>query len=530
MKMREFMIERLDRRKLLRAAGYWTIGFLSVGCALDGRAPLAAGLTAAVQPGISAWAVLLGGATGGFFLLDFGAALRCCGILILIRSILSAFQGTSWIHSPLFRPLTAAGTTLAVELAYTIQLGFTQQSLLRTFAVTMLSGGLCHYCTLLFQRDSPIRTPKNDSLRRRLQMSAEALRSLYDSCGAPATQKEENPAVVFDRAAEMVCRSCTLRDICWDREYISTFDAFNDATPAIMSRGRAEAHDFAPHFAGRCIHFPQLLSAINTEVRALLLRRQYHQRLEQERQRSRGQYAQLSDLVAAAAAIPETEENTKEIAYDIALGGTPKEGQAVSGDSLTYFKTGGHLYLLLSDGMGSGQEARRESQLTLRLTEQFLTAGIEAEAALKTLNAALNLRSENQGSFTTIDLLSVGLSDREAALYKYGAAPTYIKRQGAVRRLTGSALPAGLQESDTLPPPLRFPLEEDSFVLMISDGVADSGDDKWLQDLLAGWQGTDPNELTSLVLRECRSRRKGDDDCSALCLYLPRKAHGKREV
>ena len=65
---------------------------------------------------------------------------------------------------------------------------------------------------------------------------------------------------------------------------------------------------------------------------------------------------------------------------------------------------------------------------------------------------------------------------------------------------------------------------------MVSDGVADSSSDGWLQDLLAGWQGEDPNVLVSLVLRECRARRGGDDDCSALCLYLLPGDRGRREV
>ena len=65
---------------------------------------------------------------------------------------------------------------------------------------------------------------------------------------------------------------------------------------------------------------------------------------------------------------------------------------------------------------------------------------------------------------------------------------------------------------------------------MISDGVADSGEDQWVQDLLAGWQGEDPNVLASLVLREAYQRRHGDDDRSVLCLYLPAQSKGKREV
>ena len=185
------------------------------------------------------------------------------------------------------------------------------------------------------------------------------------------------------------------------------------------------------------------------------------------------------------------------------------------------------LYLLLSDGMGSGQEASREATNTVRLLEQFLRAGVEAEAALKTINAALGLRNEDTGSFTTIDLLSVKLSTREAALYKYGAAPTYIKRHGSVRRIVGSALPAGLQETHVVPAPVRFPLEPDTYVLLVSDGIVDASDDEWLQNLLAGWQGGEPQRLVSLLMGESKKHSGLRDDCSSLCLYAPKSA---REV
>lgn len=536
MKIADITRERPGGGKLLRLAGYLAAGFFTVGCSLDGRAPLAAGFLAACKPGKNALAALSGAVLGCFAFLGFGSALRCCGILILESAVLSAFRDTVWFQHPLFRPLTAAGATLAVETAYALQMGLTADSLLRLIACTALAGLMAHYCSLLLRQTAIPRrqAPREpEGLRERLKLSADALRSLCDAFGGGgAPKKEENPAVVFDRAAEVVCRGCALRDLCWNKEYVSTFNAFNDATPAILERGRAESGDFAPYFANRCIHFPQLVSAISTEVTALLLRRQYRRQLEAERQRTRGQYAQLSELVAQAMAAPDRQkEEGGGLSWDVAMGSVPKEGQRMCGDSVTYFKAGpSTLCLLLSDGMGSGREARRESQLTLRLTEQFLRSGIEAGSALKTLNAALNIRSDEQGSFTTIDLLTLDLGDGQAALYKYGAAPTYVKRQGSVRRLTGNSLPAGLQDAAAPPPETRFPLEENTFVLMVSDGVADSNDDKWLQDLLAGWQGDDPNVLVSLVLRECRQRRHGDDDCSALCLYLPPQNHGKRQA
>ena len=527
----------IERRYILLAARvllYGIGGFFSAFCAIDGRAPLAAPLVAVLYPGWEFLAALLGACLGAVTFLSFAAALRCCGTLVLIFSVLTTFRDTNWIKHPLFRPLCAAGATFCVEAAYLLKLGMTWDGVSRLALSTTLAGILCRYGALALRRGAAVsRQEKSESrdLRARLRMGVEALRAVYESISPSAPKTEENPAVVFDRAAEVVCRGCALCEVCWSREYISTFNAFNDATPAILARGRAEKSDFAMHFASRCIHFPQLISAINTEVSALLMRRAYRRRLEEERQRTRGQYAQLSELVVQALAAPEnSEESEKEIPHSIAMGSAAKVGQRVCGDSVTYFTGGGKLHLLLSDGMGSGLEAQRESKLALRLIEQFLVAGIEAEYALRTLNAALTLRADEHGTFTTIDLLTLDPKTYQAALCKYGAAPTYIKRHGAVRRVTGSSLPAGLQEVNSNVVPICFPLEEESFVLMVSDGIADSTDDRWLQDLLAGWQGEDPNELVSLVLEECSRRRGGDDDRSAICLYLPRRNRGLREV
>ena len=44
-------------------------------------------------------------------------------------------------------------------------------------------------------------------LRTRLKMSADALRSIYENLCAPPPQTEENPSVIFDRAAELVCHA-----------------------------------------------------------------------------------------------------------------------------------------------------------------------------------------------------------------------------------------------------------------------------------------------------------------------------------
>ena len=373
-------------------------------------------------------------------------------------------------------------------------------------------------------------------LKEQLTKAAGALRELYDSMGrnTPAST-EENPAIVFDRAAEKVCRGCALCELCWQREYTGTFNALNDATPYLLERGRAMAKDFPGYFADRCIHLSDLITAINGELSAYLLRRQYRRQLEETRRSARGQYAQLSELLTATAAGLGGEviaTAAGEPACQIGAALRPKDGETVCGDTLMSFQAEtGKWYLLLADGMGSGEAARKESALTCRLLRQFLEAGIEAEAALKTLNAAMALRGAETGSFTTIDLCVFEPSAGETVFYKYGAAPSYLKKGGVVRRVAGGSLPAGLRGAPAIPDITRVILEEGSFVVMISDGVADPGRDEWLQNLLAGWDGEDPQALAGLILAESIRRERLQDDCGVQVLYrMPPEKKGLKAV
>ena len=199
----------------------------------------------------------------------------------------------------------------------------------------------------------------------------------------------------------------------------------------------------------------------------------------------------------------------------------------VCGDTMEAFRTDSGLWcLLLADGMGSGDAARRESSLTCRLLRQFLEADIQPEAALTTLNSAMALRGAETGSFTTVDLCV--LKGSEATFYKFGAAPSYLKKNGAVRRITGSSLPVGLRGTPAAPDVTTAPLEPGSFAVMISDGVADPGRDEWLLDLLAGWNGDDPQTLANLILSESICREHLQDDCAVQVIYRPLPA--EREV
>lgn len=214
------------------------------------------------------------------------------------------------------------------------------------------------------------------------------------------------------------------------------------------------------------------------------------------------------------------------LAVAVGVAAHKKQGQTVSGDSGTYFKTNeGKLYLLLSDGMGSGREAALESGMAVRLLERFLRAGIQPETALGMLNSALILKGEQELGFVTVDLVSINLLNGEVVFHKYGAAPSYIKRGRKVNRVTSGALPAGLAVNGLVPvlDVTRIKVNPGDIILLASDGVAVQDEDEWLRQALADWGEGSPRELAGQVLEAAVREHGRRDDMTVLAVRLERK-------
>lgn len=357
---------------------------------------------------------------------------------------------------------------------------------------------------------------------------AAAFRAVYDSFfSGTEPPRPENPAVLFDRAVEEVCKGCLLRQDCWQTHYTDTYNAFNDACPRLLGRGLACAEDFPAHFANRCLHFPALLEALNGQLRQFLMRRAHQRQLNAAYQVAREQYAQLSELLSPAVPV----SGAARFSCDSGIALRPRSGEALCGDQAAVFDAGGNTYLLLSDGMGSGEAAHREAAMTVRLLKQFLLAGIEAAPALKTLNTALLLRCQDGAGFTTIDLARIDRCGGQVTLYKYGAAASYFKKQGRVVRCAGEALPAGLENVSREPDAIRFALPPDGWLVLLSDGVTAGDGDEWVQDLLAGWSGGSAQQLARRILTLSADHGGLADDCAVLVLHRPRdKENGETQV
>ncbi|MCD7837507.1 MAG: SpoIIE family protein phosphatase [Clostridiales bacterium] len=200
------------------------------------------------------------------------------------------------------------------------------------------------------------------------------------------------------------------------------------------------------------------------------------------------------------------------LAATVAAAAKEKEAGQPNGDNGLWFRDeDGVLWVVLCDGMGSGAGAARESKLLMTLLKDFLHAGVEPAAALTTLTGALSLRGEFGGGFTTVDLLQVDLFNGSAALYKLGGAPAYLRKGGSLVRLTGSALPAGLEtDRESAPDVSRFRLGAGDLLLLVTDGITDGDGDSWLRSMIVQYRGESPRELAQAILASPGAGREDD--------------------
>lgn len=178
-----------------------------------------------------------------------------------------------------------------------------------------------------------------------------------------------------------------------------------------------------------------------------------------------------SIVTRQASTIRFVEEGAYQVLYGVAR--TPKSGEVVSGDNFTFCQnTPGQMVMSLSDGMGTGEIAGKESQKVIELTEQLLAAGYMPRSALKLVNTILLLAGEEQHP-ATIDLCCIDLYTGVLEIMKMGAAATFLIKEDGVELLQACDVPAGMfhQVEPTL---LSQKLWEDDRVVMVSDGVLDN--------------------------------------------------------
>lgn len=218
--------------------------------------------------------------------------------------------------------------------------------------------------------------------------------------------------------------------------------------------------------------------------------------------------------------------------YRIAKGvaRASKDYTDVSGDSYTFLNLPkGQDIVALSDGMGTGLKAFKESKSAIELLEQLLEAGFDGETAIKMINSILVLKSSEQ-TFSTLDMTLVDRYTGTCEFVKIGAASSFIKTGNKVEVVKSTSLPLGML-NDVEGDSTTKILKNGDMVIMVTDGILDSEDEeidkeKWVEDSLHKLDSRNPQDMADYILESAREKTGGrlKDDMTVLVMRIWEKA------
>lgn len=200
-----------------------------------------------------------------------------------------------------------------------------------------------------------------------------------------------------------------------------------------------------------------------------------------------------------------------------------KDGQTTYGDSFSFGRVkDGSYMVVLSDGMGSGPQAGRESEAAVELIEKFTGAGFSKTTAINTVNSIMTLKFSEEEKFSTVDLSSIDLYTGEIDFMKVGAVASIIKSDDTVDIIKSKTLPIGILDKADIEVHKKT-LKHGDIVVMLSDGVLDYDDEScgkvdWVLDYICRNDGLTPRDLAEGIIAEAKklSGNKVKDDMTVV--------------
>jgi len=284
-----------------------------------------------------------------------------------------------------------------------------------------------------------------------------------------AAQLAEVPERIIDtdglvrRAAEAACSGCSARDRCRDSRKLSQM-------PGSLLRAPLLSPEELPV---RCKKSSRVLAELGRAQEQYRTLEADHRRQQEYREAVIRQYDFLGaflrnlsdDLVTCGA---QAQPN-----YDPVVSVYGSRSGSQNGDRCLAFPgTGNHYYIVLCDGMGTGIGAVQEGSRAGNLLKKLLCCGFPAEHALESLNSICALR-ERPG-VVTVDLVQIALDTGKVALYKWGAAVSWLVSSSGAEKLGRVTPPPGLSATQTRQMCCSFSLKREQVLLLTSDGLEEA--------------------------------------------------------
>lgn len=214
--------------------------------------------------------------------------------------------------------------------------------------------------------------------------------------------------------------------------------------------------------------------------------------------------------------------------------------EKLSGDSTAFARVDSeHYAIALSDGMGTGAAAAKESTVAAHMTMRLLASGLDIASAAKMINSLLISRCGGK-SFATLDLALINVFSGEVEYLKSGAASGCVYTAGGkVKVASGEGSPLGAV-GDCEMKVKKLKLSDGDVLILVSDGVSDAfgadGEKKLIKTLSDFTPGS-IEELAEFIAKNAylATGRKLKDDMTVIaagCIKRKRGGNnmGKKEA
>ncbi|MBE6923717.1 MAG: hypothetical protein E7466_00555 [Ruminococcaceae bacterium] len=313
----------------------------------------------------------------------------------------------------------------------------------------------------------------------------------------------DEPAIL-SRAADRACGSCPCRNNC--RDITSA-----EQLPTTLLHRPLLGTDDLPF---TCRKPGRLLLEIRRSQDQYRAIRGDRDRQREYRNALTQQYRFLSEyLQELADQLPRKSDPLQQrFEVDVAVRSTGLEG--VNGDRCLWFAgTELNYYVVLCDGMGTGSGAAEEGRTAAAMLRRLLSAGFPPEYALRSLNSLCVLRG--RGGSVTADLAQVDLSTGRVALYKWGAAPSYLLTPLGPEKIGTASPPPGLSVTGVRETVDKLSLRRGETLVLLSDGVDGEAAMRRAGELT----GEDLGDTVARVMRYGRGDTADDATAAVIRLY-----------
>lgn len=361
-----------------------------------------------------------------------------------------------------------------------------------------IGGGIAVFLPL--KSDLSHRRGETGVAQVRLEMASSVLRQTEQLLRSV----EETPideAALVARAAERACGSCPCRKNCKDTP--------GELPTTLLHKPLGNGGDLPLH----CRKSGRMLQELRRSQEQLRTIRADRDRREEYRWAVVQQYGFLAEyLQDVSDSLSRRAEPAKQwYQPEVAVCSASRENS--NGDRCLWFAgVECRYYILLCDGMGTGEAAAREGKLAGSMLRKLLAAGYPPEHALRAINSLCALRGS--AGAVTIDLAELRLDTGKAVLYKWGAAPSYLVSHGEPIKIGTATPPPGLSVTDCRETVEKLSLRRGETLVMLSDGAGGEEALRW------AWEraGEPVGELAAGILEA--STADASDDATVAVVRL----------